>query len=256
MAFLEVKELTKYFGGLAAVNRVNFSVDQGQIIGLIGPNGAGKTTILNLISGVLRPTGGDIYFENEKIVGMRPDEISKRGVVRTFQLNVLFQEFSVLENILMGFHIHVRLPFLGEIFGSKKAGAINNYWLKVATDLIKMIGLSKYEREKAKNLPSGFKRMLGLGIALGTQSKLLLLDELFTGMTESETSQSIEIVKRIREQGKTILLVEHNMRAVMALCEQLVVLNFGKKIAEGASEEIRRNKDVIEAYLGAEEYVS
>lgn len=256
LQLLEVRGLTKYFAGLAAVKNVDFTIEEGRIIGLIGPNGAGKTTILNLISGVLRPTSGSILLENNKIDGLRPDEIVKKGIVRTFQLDTLFNEFTVLENILMGFHIHGGISFLDQIFGTKKGQRDQANLEEKARSILEFLGLTKIEKELAKNLPSGHKRMVGIGIALATKAKLLLLDEGLTGMTEAEVGKAISIIKKIRENGATILLVEHNMKAVMELCEKLVVINFGIKIAEGSCGEVKNNKDVIEAYLGIEENVT
>ena len=253
MPLLEVRELTKHFGGLFAVEKLDFTIEEGQIVGLIGPNGAGKSTVLNLISGVLKPTNGVIFFGQKNIVGFRPDQVAKKGIVRTFQANVLFKEFTVLDNILMGFHLNARLPFWGQLFSTMKAGQRQRTLEKRAMEILEFLELISLKQELAMNIPGGYQRLLGIGIALGAQAKLLLLDEPFTGMTEAETFKAMGIIDKVRKEGTTILLVEHNMQAVMDLCEKLVVINFGRKLTEGPCEEVKENKDVIEAYLGIEE---
>src|SRR6266436_453473 len=248
MALLEAQNLTKYFGGLAAVNRVDLAVEEGEIVGLIGPNGAGKTTCFNLLSGFLPPTAGTIRFDGADITGLRSYRIVRRGLVRTFQLTTLFQEMTALENVLLGLHLHStrslrhvllsRRPFpRGEIERSR--------------EVLEFAGLSAHVDHLAKNLPHGHQRILGIAMALAARPRLLLLDEPVTRMNLDESGHVMTLVKTIRDRGTTILLVEHNMKAVMGTCERIVVLNFGQKLTEGTPAEVSTNPRVIEAYLGA-----
>lgn len=248
MALLEARKLTKYFGGLAAVNQVDITVERGEIVGLIGPNGAGKTTCFNLLSGFLPPTDGSISFNGESILGLKPPEIVKRGLVRTFQLTTLFQEMTVLQNVLLGLHLHSRRGFAKILF------SLQGYPREEITrchEVLEFTGLAPQADELAKNLPHGYQRTLGIAMALATQPQLLMLDEPVTGMNHNESQQVMALVKTIRDRGTTVLLVEHNMKAVMGTCERIVVLNFGQKLTEGAPAQVGSNRDVIEAYLGA-----
>ncbi len=248
MALLETRDLTKHFGGLAAVSHVDLRVEEGDIVGLIGPNGAGKTTCFNLLSGFLTPTTGTISFQGEDITGLKPHHIVKRGLVRTFQLTTLFQELSVLENVLLGLHTHSRKG-LRQVLLSRWRFPPDE--VARAREILAFTGLSAHAEQLAKNLPHGYQRTLGIAMALAAEPRLLLLDEPVTGMNLDETEAVMSLVKTIRDHGTTILLVEHNMKAVMGTCEHVVVLNFGQKLAEGTPAEVRNNRDVIEAYLGA-----
>jgi branched-chain amino acid transport system ATP-binding protein len=248
MALLEARDLTKHFGGLAAVNHVDLTVDQGEILGLIGPNGAGKTTCFNLLSGFLPPTAGSITFAGKSIVGLKPHHIVKRGLVRTFQLTTLFQEMTVLENVLLGLHLHSRRGF-GRILVSVRA--YPRHEIVRSQEVLEFTGLAPYANDLAKNLPHGHQRTLGIAMALAAQPQLLLLDEPVTGMNLAESQRIMDLVKTIRDRGTTVLLVEHNMKAVMGTCERIVVLNFGEKLTEGTPTEVGSNPEVIEAYLGA-----
>lgn len=248
MALLEAHNLTKHFGGLAAVDQVDIAVAAGEIVGLIGPNGAGKTTCFNLLSGFLTPTSGSITFDGESILGLRPHHIVARGLVRTFQLTTLFQDLTVLENVLLGLHLHSRRGFGRVLF------SLHEYprdELRRSHEVLAFTGLSPYADELAKNLPHGYQRTLGIAMAMATQPRLLMLDEPVTGMNFEESQHVMDLVKTIRDRGTTILLVEHNMKAVMGTCERIVVLNFGQKLTEGTPAEVGRNRDVIAAYLGA-----
>lgn len=248
MALLEARNLTKYFGGLAAVNQVDITVERGEIVGLIGPNGAGKTTCFNLLSGFLPPTQGSIAFNGESILGLKPPEIVKRGLVRTFQLTTLFQEMTVLQNVLLGLHLHSRRAFAKILFSLQ---AYPRAEISRCREVLEFTGLAPQADEPAKNLPHGYQRTLGIAMALATQPQLLMLDEPVTGMNHTESQRVMELVKTIRDRGATVLLVEHNMKAVMGTCERIVVLNFGQKLTEGDPAQVGSNRDVIEAYLGA-----
>jgi branched-chain amino acid transport system ATP-binding protein len=249
---LEIAGLTKKFGGLCAVNELTFTVDQGEIVGLIGPNGAGKTTVFNLITGYLHPTDGKITFETKDISGKSPSSIAARGVVRTFQATSVFPEFSVTDNIAVACHVKDRMR-LGEALlhtpGSRRK---EKRIAQKAAEIIETVGLSEARDVLAKNLPHGHKRRLGIAIALATQPRLLLLDEPLTGMNAEEVADALGLIKRLWRDGITILLIEHNMKAAMSLCQRLVVLNFGTRLAEGTPAEIRGNPEVIKAYLGAD----
>lgn len=248
VGLLELIGVTKYFDSLAAVLDLDMSVEEGEILGLIGPNGAGKTTVFNLISGFLRPTYGSIKFKGADISGLPPHKVASKGIVRTFQLNALFWEMSVLENVLLGGHLSARFSprrALSFLFPSRRE-------IEQAMEVLQLVGLAHAKNELASNLPHGQQRLLQLAVALAARPDLLLLDEPVSGMTVQEVAAVMELLKRVRDRGVTILLVEHDMRAVMTTCDRIVVMNFGKKIAEGSPQEVSNNKEVIEAYLGAE----
>jgi len=249
MAILETRELSRNFGGLAAVSELSFAVEQGEIRGLIGPNGAGKTTTFNVISGFYPPSAGRVLLRGEDVSGMRTSAIAARGLVRTFQVTTLFQEFTVLDNVLVGCHMYARPGPFKALLGADRRD--EQAARTKALEILEFFGLDERQDELAMNLPHGLQRSLGVAVALAADPTLLLLDEPFTGMNPEETRQMMDVVRRVRERGVTILLVEHDMQAVMGLCDRITVLNFGKLLTEGSPDEVRHHPEVIEAYLGA-----
>lgn len=248
MALLEVRRVTKQFGGLTALNDVSFAVDEGEIRGLIGPNGAGKSTMFKNIAGFYKPTGGEIVYRGENIAGRSPSSIAAGGLVRTFQETTLFQQLTVFENVLMGCHLRARTNLFSALLGLDRAR--QREARRKAEEVMSFMGLEDRRDQLALNLPLGSQRALAMAIALAAEPKLLLMDEPFAGMNPEETNHMMELSRRVRDSGVTIVLVEHDMKAVMGLCGRITVLNFGRLLAEGTPEEIRGNKDVIEAYLG------
>ena len=235
---LEGEEVKKHFGGLAAVAHVDFHINQGEIVGLIGPNGAGKTTLFNLISGALVPTSGITRFKGENITGLKPNQICKRGIARTFQSIKLFGNMTVLENV-----------FLASLFGTSKN--INESDAKmVSLELLEFVELSAVRATPAKDLPLANQKRLQVARALATKPELLLLDELMAGLNPTEIAQAMELVTMIRDKGITVFMIEHVMKAIMNVCERIMVLHHGEKIAEGTPEEITTSKKVVEVYLG------
>lgn len=257
MPLVEIRNLAKHFGGLVAVNDLDLDIDLGVILGLIGPNGAGKTTTLNMLGGSLLPTKGKITFKGEDITRFPPYRRAQKGISRVFQHDVLFRSFTVLENILVAFHLHSGTNVSEILFGGASALRREKAMRNKALELLQFVGLDQLANELAINLPHGNQRLLGLAIALATQPQLLLLDEPVTGMNAEEVASMLSVIRILRdEKGITTILVEHNMKAVMSLCDIICVLSFGKKIAEGLPTEIADNPAVIEAYLGAEQDVA
>ena len=246
---LEIRNLSRNFGGLAAVSNLSFSVGENEIRGLIGPNGAGKTTTFNVISGFYPPSAGKVLFRGEDVSGMRTSAIAARGLVRTFQATTLFQPLTVMENVLVGRHLQARTGPFRALFGAGRRG--DAAARELSREILDFFGLGERRDEQASSLPHGLQRVLGVAVAFAANPKLLLLDEPFTGMNAEETRQMMEIVRKVRDRGVTLLLVEHDMRAVMGLCDRITVLDFGKLLAEGTPDEVRRHPDVIAAYLGA-----
>jgi branched-chain amino acid transport system ATP-binding protein len=247
-ALLELDRVSKRFGGLTAVRDLSFRVEEGEIRGLIGPNGAGKTTTFNVISGFYRPTSGSIRYRGRTISGLGASRIAEDGLVRTFQSTTLFHELTVFENMLVGCHLQARTGLFAALFGLD--GPRRRAAEARALQVLRFLGLEQRRDDVAANLPHGLQKALGLGIALAGEPKLLLLDEPFAGMNSEETRTMMGLVRRIREEGVTILLVEHDMQAVMGLCDRITVLNFGVLLAEGSPQEIRAHPEVVEAYLG------
>ena len=252
MSLLEVRQLNKRFGGLLAVSDLDMTVEEGEIRGIIGPNGAGKTTLFNVISGTYRPTSGDVFLNGDKLTGLRPSRIAAKGGVRTFQRSAMFSDFSVLENVLIARHLHAREGLLGAILGTVRSMEKANETR--ALEILDFIGLSAFKDELAPNLSHGHQRALGVAMALATEPRILMLDEPVAGMNLAETKRMTEIIRSLRDEWNiTILLVEHDMKTVMGLCEYITVLNFGKKLTEGVPAEIVSNPEVIEAYLGSDD---
>jgi branched-chain amino acid transport system ATP-binding protein len=246
---LEIRDVSMRFGGLDALRNVSFEVYPGETVGLIGPNGAGKTTLFSVSAGVFSPTSGQIILNREDITGLKPHQIARRGVARVFQGNVLFSKFTVLQNVLLGLHLRTRLVLRRISF---HPSSISESEIDLAVGILKEVGLLPFKDYLASDLPHGHQRLLGLGIALASDPKILLLDEPVTGMNVEEKKFMIDIISVLQSKKITFLIVEHDIKTVMNICPRIVVLNFGNKIAEGSPGEIRRNKDVIEAYLGAE----
>ena len=251
MALLEATEVTKSFGGLTAVNAVTLQIEAGRIVSVIGPNGAGKTTFFNLLTGIYKPDSGSIIFDGKTLVGKRSDEIAALGMRRTFQNIRLFSNMTVLENVLVGMHTHLHAPFWQIIAHTSGLRREEAQARERAREHLAYVGLAAKGDELAKNLPYGDQRRLEIARALAGQPKLILLDEPTAGMNPQETIAATELIRRLRDElGLTVVLIEHDMRLVMAISERISVLDYGTKIAEGDANVIRSNPRVIEAYLG------
>lgn len=250
---LELKNISKNFGGISALTDVSFTINEGEIFGLIGPNGAGKTTMFNVITNMFPLTSGEISFLGENISGIKPHKITDKGICRTYQNIRLFSQMTVLENVLVGGHCRSKSGVFSSVFRTKFQRKEEEVMLENAKVLLEMVGLSGYEDVVAENLAYGQQRRLEIARALSSSPKLLLLDEPAAGMNETETDDLFTLIKKVQKRGITVLLIEHDMPFVMKLCDRITVLNFGKKLAEGTPDEIQNNQEVIEAYLGSEE---
>ncbi|MEW6115476.1 MAG: ABC transporter ATP-binding protein [Nitrospirota bacterium] len=235
MSLLEVNNVSMFFGGLAAINGVSFSVNKGEILGLIGPNGAGKTTLFNVANGFYQPSKGEVIFRGERISGLKPHQICRRGIARTFQVVKPLQRMTVLDNVIASAFLRAKSKAQAEA---------------VAIETLKFTALYDDRMVISKGLPLGKRKRLEIARALATNPEMLLLDESFAGLNPSELNESIEIIKKIKEKGITIMIIEHHMKVIMSISDRIVVLNYGEKIAEGTPHEIGNNPLVIEAYLG------
>ncbi|CAH1653940.1 branched chain amino acid/phenylalanine ABC transporter ATP binding subunit LivG [Hyphomicrobiales bacterium] len=250
---LAVSAITKRYGGLVAVKDVSFTVREKEILSVIGPNGAGKSTLFKLISSFVTPTSGEVRFRGERISGLAPHQTARKGVVRTFQETTIFKAMTVRNNVIAAHQLRARASLAGFFIGTSIARQDEVEFGRSADEILAFLGLSAMRNEVASNLPHGHLRALGIAIGLATNPAIILLDEPFAGMNHEETRRAVEIVRGVRERGVTVLLVEHDMPAVMTISDRIVVLNFGQKIAEGTPREIKENPAVIEAYLGVED---
>ena len=235
MSLLEVRNVSKLFGGLAASSNISFTIQKGEILGLIGPNGAGKTTLFNIVDGFYAPTKGEVLFKGQVISGLKPHQICKLGLARTFQVVKPLQRMSVLDNVIASAFLRAK----------NKAEAV-----EIAMETLRFTGLDADKDVISRGLPLGKRKKLEMARALATQPELLLLDESFAGLNHSELNESIEIIKNINARGITIMIIEHHMKVIMSISDRIVVINYGQKIAEGTPQEIRNNSLVVEAYLG------
>jgi len=253
MSILKADHITIRFGGLTAVSDFYLNLQEGELVGLIGPNGAGKTTVFNMITGVYKPTKGKIYFNGQEITKKSVDKITALGIARTFQNIRLFTNLSVIDNVMIGCHLRIKSPVLSAVFRLPQYLQEENYMREEAEELLKEVKLEKFKNYVAGGLPYGEQRKLEIARALATRPKLLLLDEPAAGMNPRETKELMTFILRIQEKYKlTIILIEHDMKVVMGICKRILVLDYGKTIAEGNPEEIQHNPEVIKAYLGVE----
>lgn len=250
-ALLSIQLVTKVFGGLTAVDSVDLEIEERSITSLIGPNGAGKTTLFNCLTGLHRPEEGEILLDGHSLIGLRPDEITGRGVARTYQNIRLFGRMTALENVLVGQHLRLRASHWSAVLRTARQQEEERAARQYGRELLEFVGLGGHEEAVAANLPYGEQRLLEVARALGSRPRLLLLDEPAAGMNPRETERMMDLVHRLRdEKGVTVFLIEHDMKVVMSISENVTVLDYGKKIAEGPPEEVRSNARVIEAYLG------
>jgi branched-chain amino acid transport system ATP-binding protein len=249
---LVAEGISKRFGGVQALSDVSFAIQRGEIYGLIGPNGAGKTSLFNVLTGIYPADGGTFTFDGRPLANLRPDEVAARGIARTFQNIRLFANLSALENVMIGRHVRTRAGVFGAMLRDQRTRSEEQAIEKRAFDLLAYVGVNRRANDLAKHLPYGDQRRLEIARALATDPKLLALDEPAAGMNATETAALMKLLRAIRADGTTILLIEHDMKLVMTLCDRVLVLDYGKKIAEGPAAEVQRNPAVIAAYLGGD----
>jgi len=250
MALLDVSGLTRRFGGLIAVSGLDFHIQPGELLSIIGPNGAGKTTLFNLLTGIYRPTSGHILFDGIDIAGCKPYQATRSGIARTFQMTSIFKQTTVLDNVLIGQSLHARVGVWGSILRTPATCKEEEKTREKAREILSFVGLADKENRLAGNLTEEAQKRLSISMALATGPKLLLLDEPTGGVNLEEISGLIDLVGKIRKAGVTLCLIEHKMRMVMSISDRIIVLSYGKKIAEGTPKEVANNEEVIKAYLG------